>query len=137
MDPKLAQMASSSSTGNATEHALDAVARDRADQSTENLVRTLVRLLDSTFFSILRSQNCSVTEDDCNDIVQETTSKDEQLGYNMLQLLEHKRLWDVVTRDKEGNDKKHFFCDWCRRVANHSKNISPATKHAAAEREET
>ena len=55
----------------------------------------------------------------------------------MLQLLEHKRMWDVVTRDKEGNDKKHFFCDWCRRVANHSKNISPATKHAAAEREET
>ena len=33
-------------TGNATEHALDAVARDRADQSMENLVRTLFR----TFF---------------------------------------------------------------------------------------
>ena len=32
---------------------------------------------------------------------------------------------------------KHFFCDWCRRVANHSKNISLATKHAAAEREES
>ena len=55
----------------------------------------------------------------------------------MLQLLEHKRLWDIVTRDKEGNDKKHFFCDWCRRVANHSKNISLATKHTAAEREES
>ena len=84
-------------TGNATKHALDAVARDRADQSTENLVRTLVRFLDSSFFSILRSQNCSVTEDDCNNIVQEATSKDEQFGYNTLQLLEHKRLWDVVT----------------------------------------
>ena len=129
-------MASSSSTGNATEHALDAVARDRADESTENLVRILFRFLGFTFFSILGSQNCSVTEDDCNNIVQETTSKDEQLGYNMLQLLEHKRLWDVVTRDKEGNDKKHFFCDQCRRVASHFKNSGTATERAAAEREE-
>ena len=55
----------------------------------------------------------------------------------MLQLLEHKRLWDVVTRDKEGYHKENFFADWCRRVASHSKNTSPATEHAAAESEET
>ena len=111
VDPKLAQMAlvavNATYTGNATKHALDAVAGDRADQSTENLVRTLFRFIGSTFFSILGSLNCSVTEDDCNDIVQETISKDGQLGYNMLQLLEYKRQWDVVTRDKDGIDKKH------------------------------
>ena len=108
----------------------------------ENLVGTLFRFLGCTLFSALGSLNCpgnhvSITQDDCNDIVQETMSKDGYLGYNMLQLLEHKRLWDIVTRDKEGNDKKHFFCDWCRRVASDSKNISPATEHAAAESEET
>ena len=82
-------------TGNATEHALDAVARDRAEQSMENLVRTLFRFLGCTLFPALGSLNCpgnhvSVTQDDCNDIVQETISKDGYLGYNMLQLLEHK-----------------------------------------------
>ena len=38
-------MVSSSSTGNATEHALDAVARDRADRSQENLLETMFHFL--------------------------------------------------------------------------------------------
>ena len=138
-------MASSSSTGNATEHALDAVARDRADQSQENLVETLFQFLTyilqdpfSTpcFIHATEQDNLIVDEGDCIDIVEATLSK-EYLVSNTPQLVEHKRLWDIVTRDKEGNDRKHYFSDWCRRVASHSKNISTATEHAAAEAEET
>ena len=77
-----------------------------------------------------------VQEDDCIDIVEATLSNNP-LFYSTPQLVEHKRLWDIVTRDKEGNDKEHCFSDWCRRVASHSKNISTATEHAAAEAEET
>ena len=141
-------MASSSSTGNATEHPLDAVARDRADQSTANLVCTLFEFLtyilqdpfSTPGFIHATEQDNSGTEivnaGDCIDIVEATLSK-EHLVYNTPQLVEHKRLWDIVTRDKEGNDKKHCFSDWCRRVASHSKNNSTATEHAAAEAEET
>ena len=136
-------MASSSSTGNATEHALDAVARDRADQSQTNLVCTLFMFLtyilqdpfSTPGFTHATEQSNSgtevVDEDDCIDIV-EATLKKEYLGYSRPQLVEHKRLWDIVTRDKEGNDKEHCFSDWCRRVASHSKNGSTATEHAAA-----
>ena len=137
-------MASSSSTGNATEHALDAVARDRADQSQENLVVNLFRFLTyilqdpfSTpgFIHATEQDNSGteiVDEGDCIDIVEATLSK-EHLVYNRPQLVEHKRLWDIVTRDKEGNDKEHCFSDWCRRVASYR----TATKHAVAEAEET
>ena len=137
-------------TGNTTEYALglDAVAIDRADTSIDNLVVTLFHFLtyvlqdpfETPGFIHATDQDNSgteiVTESDCIDIVEATMSK-EHLVYNMPQLVEHKRLWDIVTRDKEGNDKKHFFCDWCRRVASHSKKISTATEHAAAEAEET
>ena len=132
-------MASSSSTGNATEHALDAVARDRADQSEENLVCTLLIFLvyilqdpfsTPGFIHATKQYNSGteiVTEVDCIDIVEATFAKG-YLNYSMQQLLEHKRLWDIVTTDKEGNDKEHFFSDRCRRVASHckihSKNIS-------------
>ena len=141
-------MASSSSTGNATEHALDAVTRDRADTSTENLVCTLfnflVYILQDPFstpgFIHATEQDNSgteiATESDAIDVVEEAMSK-KYLVYNTHQLLEHKRMWDIVTRDKEGKNKEHFFVDWCRRVASHSAQTkSTATEHAAAEAEE-
>ena len=80
-------MASSSSTGNATEHALDAVARDRADQSQENLVCTLFKFLvyilqdpfsTPGFIHATKQDKSSteiVTEYDCIDIVEATLSK--------------------------------------------------------------
>ena len=140
-------MASSSSTGNATEHALDAVDSHRADQSPINLLETLFQfltyILQDSFstpgFIHATEQNNSgteiVDECDCVDIVEASLSK-EYLFYSRPQLVEHKRLWDIVTRDKKGNNKEHCFSDWCRRVASHSKKISTATEHASAEAEE-
>ena len=133
-------MASSSSTGNATEHALAKVPPDRADQSEENLewhlILFLTYILQDMFSTPGFVHATELDENDCIDIVEATLSK-EYCDYTTIQLVEHKRLWDIVTRDKEGNDKEHCFSDWCRRVASHSKNISTATEHAAAEAEET
>ena len=62
---------------------------------------------------------------DCIDVVEETLSKIKVPDYTTRQLLEHKRIWDVVTANKEGYDKEHLFSDWRRRVARHS----TATEH--------
>ena len=115
----------------ATEHAriLQAAARDRADTSETNLEVTLFHFLtymlqDHVSICLCRYDSDEVdkiiTEYDCIDVVEETLSNDEVLGYTTGQLLEHKRIWDVVTRNKEGYGKEHFFSDWCRRVARHS-----------------
>ena len=53
--------------------------------------------------------------------------------YGEKELLLHKRMWDILTRDKSGREKEQSFTDWCRRVASHSKKTSTATEHAAAE----
>ena len=136
-------------TGNATEHALglDAVAIDRADTSIDNLVVTLFRFL--TY--ILQDPFCTpgfmhATEQleiDCIDIVHEPMAKSDEHGclrYTEQQLLVHKKVWNVVTRDKEGRDKEHFFSDWCRRVASHSnadRHPSTATEHATEDIEKS
>ena len=149
-------MADSSSSCNATEHVLDAVARDRADKSEVNLVENLFKFLTYILQDLMSTRpvvaenpciDFSATErenfgtkivDDhtCTDIVEASLSK-YLLDYTTEQLKEHKRLWDIVTRDKEGNDKDHCFSHWCRRVASHSKSISTATEHAPVEAEET
>ena len=106
-------MASSSSTGNATEHALDAVDRDRTDTSTVNLVCTLFHFLAyilqdpfSTpgFIHATEQDNSGTeiaTESDAIDVVEEAMLA-KYLVYNTDQLVDHKRMWDIVTRDKEG-----------------------------------
>ena len=107
--------AATSSTGNATGHApgLDAVAADRADHSIDNLVVTLFQFLtyilqdpfSTPGFDNAR-EHASVNESDCIDIVYESiATSDEQGGlyYNEPQLLLHKKLWDVVTREKMAN----------------------------------
>ena len=134
-------MADPSSSCNARKHLLLAAARDRADQSEINLTCTLFKFLTyilQDLFSTERENFGTKIVDDhtCTDIVEASLSK-YLLDYTTEQLKEHKRLWDIVTRDKEGNDKDHCFSYWCRRVASHSKGISTATEHAPVEAEET
>ena len=147
-------MEGSSSTCNATERALKAVEDDRADQSETNLECTLFKFLQYILQDLFSTPGFNTTEevneDTCIDIVEKAL--DKNVIYSKHQLLEHKRLWDIVTRDKTGNDKEHCFPDWCRKVASYcpSDNISNrssgsrrscsgslATEHAAAEEEAT
>ena len=138
-------MPKSRKSGNATEHALDAVARERADKSEVGLVLTLFTFLTYILqdpFSTPDFGNATEHEDSgtniadedscinidapkstpqrgksdtkivdvntCVEIVEATILKN-QLDYTVDQLVEHKRLWDIVIHDKEGNDKDHFF----------------------------
>ena len=105
---------------NAKEHAgiLEAVARDRADTSETNLEVTLFHFLtymlqDHVSICMCRYDNDEADkisiEYDCIDVVEETLSKIKVRGYTNRQRLEHKRIWDVVTRNKEGCDKDHSF----------------------------
>ena len=113
MDAQTTSLHSAATICNATEHARisQAVARDCVDTNERDLALTLFHFL--TYILQDHASMCSDVEEqtiiDCIDVVEETLSKDEALGYTTPQLLEHKRIWDVVTRNKEGHDKEHFF----------------------------
>ena len=58
-----------------------------------------------------------VCEDDCPDIVFEIFLHQGCHFYGERELLLHKRMWDIVTRDKYGPAKKQSFSKWCKRGA--------------------
>ena len=53
--------------------------------------------------------------------------------YGTPELLLHKRMWDIVTRDKDGRAKEQSFSAWCRRIALHSETTSTATGDVTAD----
>ena len=52
--------------------------------------------------------------------------------YSHSELLLHKKIWDVVNRDKQGVPKEHSFVDLCRSIALH-RTESTAANSAATE----
>ena len=88
-----------------------------------------------------------VYDDDCVDLVYkhiEAWSQRlfDQVFYSEPSLLRHKRLWDVLVRDKAGLSKDNTFLQWCRRVHSYSERAntvsmtsmpcSSATEHVAS-----
>ena len=53
--------------------------------------------------------------------------------YGEQELLQHKKMWDIVTRDKAGRAKEQSFSEWCRRVASHPETSSTARGHVEAD----
>jgi hypothetical protein len=53
--------------------------------------------------------------------------------YGERELLLHKRMWDILTRDKAGRPKEQSFSEWCRRVEKHSETISTSRGHVEAD----
>ena len=51
----------------------------------------------------------------------------DQVFYSEPHLLRHRRMWDVLVRDKAGLSKENTFLGWCRRVH------SSATEHVASD----
>ena len=71
---------------------------------------------------------------DCEDIVFDkiaewSKKRTETSCYGNSELLLHKKMWDVLNRDKEGLRKEHSFVDWCRRSARVGAE-GAATEHA-------
>ena len=146
------EVATQNITGTATEHAaagskaINDVQTDRADNSLNNLV---VKLAEFLTYVLQDLWNIPGFDDEhtrgadfCIDIVYQKIGEwakwvdpDGRAFYTETELLLHKQMWDLVTRDKDGNEKDHYFTDWCRRVASHSSVHTPsiATEHAAAD----
>ncbi len=71
---------------------------------------------------------------DCEDMVFDTIADwgkkhTETTCYLNSELLLHKKMWDVLNRDKQGLRKEHSFVDWCRRIARIDAE-GAATEHA-------
>ena len=78
---------------------------------------------------------CSARLDaDCEDMVFDTIADwgkkhTVTTRYGNSELLLHKKMWDVLNRDKQGLRKEHSFVDWCRSIARIDAE-GAATEHA-------
>ena len=141
--------------GTATEHAkqrvvlkpnseaqqfIEEARADRADDSLEHLVLQLEAFLTFVMQQLYWNwpQHLETDVVDIADMVfdeiSEWAAKDTFNNYyNASELLLHKKIWDVLNRDKQGIPKEHNFVDWCRRIVRHrtestSANVA-ATEH--------
>ena len=74
-------------------------------------------------------------EDECDEaiykkILQWFLAHKESVYYNEPALKLNKKMWDIISRDKEGVSKERNFKKWCRRVAEHAEATSTATRLA-------
>ena len=109
---------------------------ERANHTLEHLVIKLAEFL--TY--LLRELCCSPRlEADFEEIVFEKIGQWARQApwrhfYGESELLLHNKMWDIMTRDRDGLRKNHSFADWCRRIAMHSTGSSgassAATEHA-------
>ena len=53
----------------------------------------------------------------CDKILEWYDDHERRDLYGRPELLLHKRMWDIVTRDRDGRAKEQRFSEWCRRVA--------------------
>ena len=73
-------------------------------------------------------------EAECEEIVFDKSTNwskthSETSCYGNSELLLHKKMWEVLNRDKQGLRKEHSFVDWCRRIARIGAE-GAATEHA-------
>ena len=93
---------------------------DRADTTVENLTSNLLGFL----MYVLQENHTTEQamegdlQKNCEDIVFDKIAT-EEVGYDERTLLQHKRMWDVMSRNKEGVAKERTFIEWCRRVQEH------------------
>ena len=125
-----------------TAQAMQAAQAERADDSMEGLVLRLAEFLtivlqDALTAPRVRHWEAQLSADECYDVVSDhiATWSKQHVGshfYSIPELLLHKRMWDVMTRNKSGLPKEQHFTYWCRRVAA-CKTTSTATGHAKAD----
>ena len=133
--------------GTATEHAKHAKTEQfmeeaRADREDDSLTNLAFKLAD--FFTHVMKQAFPFLlhlEADCEDVQDTLLDIQDALlqrfgdMYDHSELLLHKKIWDIVNRDKQGVPKEHSFVDWCRRIALH-RTESTATNSAATEHDD-
>ena len=133
--------------GTATEHAkhaktqqfMEEARADRADDSLTNLAFKLAdfftQVMKEAFpFLLHLGADCEDVQDTLLDIQDALLQKFGDM-YDHSELLLHKKIWDIVNRDKQGVPKEHSFVDWCKRIALH-RTESTATNSAATEHDD-
>ena len=114
-------------------HAMCAAQVDRADTSVNYLALQLDKFLCHVLqgaLDIAEIPEDQISDINCVDIVFETLQSYYcDHIYKPSGLLLHKKMYDVMTRDKDGLPKEFSFTIWCKRLATYKKN-STATEHA-------
>lgn len=134
--------------GTATEHAkeplvlqhnpetlefMEEAMADQADDSKEQLMSHLNGFLTYVvqkmypFIAHLQSDFADIDDMVCEKVSEwERTPREN--AYNHYELLVHKKIWDVVTCNKDGSPKDHDFAEWCKKIALCADSV--ATEHA-------
>ena len=120
-----------------TQQLMEEARADRADDSLEHLVSKLtdflIHVMQMYPFLLRLETDCENIEDMLFDKISDWAQKlRENASYSYSELQLHKKIWDVVNRDKDGVPKEHSFVDWCRRIALH-RTESTAANSAATE----
>ena len=123
--------------------AMQAAQVDRADTSVNYLALQLDKFLCHVLqgaLDIAEIPEDQISDSNCVDIVFETLQSYYcDHFYKPSELLLHKKMYDVMTRDKDGLTKEFSFTIWCKRLAAYKKSTtatghaepdSTATKHA-------
>lgn len=126
---------------------------DTSDDSMENLCLNLCKVLSRALQDVcnrhatehaLRSKASIAIRDMCDDIVfEKLTEWSGRTGpanlYNEAALLKHKKMVDIMTREKDGTPKENTFLPWCRRIDKLRAQVtsdSPATEYAETVKEQ-
>ena len=85
-------------------------------------------------YMLICRERTSHLDAECEEIVFDKIAKcskmlSESSCYGNSELLLHKKIWDVLNRNKQGLHKEHSFVDWCRRIARIGAE-GAATEHA-------
>ena len=93
---------------------------DRADTTVENLTSNLLGFL---MYVLQENQTTEQAmerdlQKNCEYIVFDKIATGE-VGYDERTLIQHKWMWDIMSRNKEGVSKERTFTNWCRRVQQH------------------
>ena len=85
-------------------------------------------------YMLICRERTSHLDAECEEIVFDKIAKcskmlSESSCYGNSELLLHKKIWDVLNRNKQGLRKEHSFVDWCRRIARIGAE-GAATEHA-------
>ena len=107
-----------------------------ADRADDSLTHLALKLTD--FITYVMKQAFPLFLADCEPIqdtlldIQDTLLQRFGDMYNHSELQLHKKIWGVVSHDRQGVPKEHSFVDWCRRIALHRTEGTP-TNSAATE----
>ena len=126
---------SASATANGT--SVDAATEhDQADETADLQYGLLL------FFAEALAEVCALPawDDQCVELAFDKIKEwailsSEHALYDEAALLKHKELWNLVTCDKNGNEREHSFFAWCRKNYAIREAAGIAKEHAASETE--